>query len=395
MFPHIADIWCWHSPCPVRLLRDQSPPLTNACRGLIQLISLSFKVVALFIPNGVDNLIKDWGKPGHTGAGLAHWPTDLTRGILPIPCHSHNDYWRDVPLYSAIQAGCIGVEADIWRFSEELYVGHSISSLTPNRTLNSLYIEPLLDILSQMNTKPLIAEDPDPKLHGVFDTEPSQSLIFLIDFKTYGPATWPALYSALAPLRKKGYLTHVKNETLIQRPITIVGTGNTPFSHVISTTHNPHRDVFFDAPLEAFYLGPNNGTTPPSLRSRSLDVTSTEPQIQPESSESTPSDPSAYTHLNTFYASTSFKNNIGSLFRGEFSDAQLQLVRGHIRGAHARGLKSRYWETPFWPIGLRNHVWDVLVTEGEDILNVDDLKGATKRDWGRFRGWWRHGMRVH
>ena len=64
------------------------------------------------------------------------------------------------------------------------------------------------------------------------------------------------------------------------------------------------------------------------------------------------------------------------------------MVRGHFRGAHERGLKVRYWELPFWPIGLRNYVWDVLDKEGVDILNVDDLKAATQRDWTKKSGWW-------
>jgi len=25
-----------------------------------------------------------------------HYPTDITRNIVPKPLHSHNDYWRDV-----------------------------------------------------------------------------------------------------------------------------------------------------------------------------------------------------------------------------------------------------------------------------------------------------------
>ena len=27
--------------------------------------------------------------------------------------------------------------------------------------------------------------------------------------------------------------------------------------------------------------------------------------------------------------------------------------------------------------------------EGVDLLNVDDLEGAAKRDWGENVGWWR------
>ena len=354
-------------------------------------------LVYYFLPNGVDNLVSEWGRPGHVGAGLAHWPTDFTRDILPIPCHSHNDYWREVPLFSAVQVGCTGVEADIWRFGDELYVGHAITSLTRNRTLDNLYIKPLLNVLDKMNAPSQVAEDPNPNLHGIFDTEPFQPVIFMIDFKTYGPTTWPAMYSALDPLREKGYLTHVKNGSIVHRPLIVVGTGNTPFDHVNSTELNPHRDVFFDAPLDQMYLGANNETIPPAshdLRSRSSEEPLHTPEVHSEDEFDNPINPDAYTPLNSYYASTSFLKAIGHLFHGEINDDQLELIRGQIRGAQRRGLKARYWETPFWPIGLRNHVWDELVKEGVDYLNVDDLKGATQRDWGKWRGWWSKGMKL-
>ncbi|KAG8530294.1 uncharacterized protein KY384_004796 [Bacidia gigantensis] len=368
--------------------------------GFVQLVSILIGLVSLVLPTGVDKIVRDWGRPGHLGAGLVHYPTDFSRDILPKACHSHNDYWRDVPLFSAIRSGCIGVEADIWRFDKDLYVGHSITSLTPNRTLASLYINPLLDILEKQNPTPQIMPDSDKSLHGVFDTDQAQTLILLIDFKTYGPSTWPAMYSALDPLRTKGYLTHVANNTIIQRPITVVGTGNTPFDKVVSLDANPHQDVFFDAPLEQMYLGPKNETAPPSLPN-----TPSDSDLRPRSAEEpveqsgqgqndTPSSSDAYNELNSYYASVSFNKVIGHLDRGEFSEAQLDLVRGYINGAQARGLKARYWDTPFWPIGLRNHVWDTLMKEGADFLNVDDLVGATQSDWGKWKGWWRRGKRT-
>ena len=338
----------------------------------------------LFVPDRIHSILGQWGQPGHIGANLAHWPTDFSRDVLPIPCHSHNDYWRDVPLYSAIAAGCIGVEADIWLFAEELYVGHSIESLTPNRTLDSLYINPLLDILSKQNPTPQIMPDPDQGLHGVFDTTPSQPLILLIDFKTAGDALWPYMYAALEPLRQKGYLTHVNNSSIIQRAITVVGTGNTPFDKVDSNETNPNHDVFFDAPLdvmhETFPNTENDQQTanPPLHNSRS--------PLEKRVSD--------YNPRNAYYASAALETAIGPLENGAFSPTQLSLLRAQIRGAHAHGLKARYWELPFWPINLRNHVWDVLVREGVDLLNVDDLKGATKRNWSVHRGWWRRGKGV-
>lgn len=90
-----------------------------------------------------------WAGKDH---GLASYPTDATRDVRPIPCHSHNDYWRRVPLFDAIHWGCTGVEADVWLFdgNDELLVGHSSTSLSPARTLRSLYVDPLVELLDKM-----------------------------------------------------------------------------------------------------------------------------------------------------------------------------------------------------------------------------------------------------
>lgn len=63
----------------------------------------------------------------------------------------------------------------------------------------------------------------------------------------------------------------------------------------------------------------------------------------------------------------------------------MQKLRSQIAEARRRGLKSRYWNTPGWPIGLRNHVWKVLVREGADVLNVDDVRAAARGNWRRRR----------
>ena len=65
--------------------------------------------------------------------------------------HSHNDYWRDVPLYTALSYGVISVEADVWLVNGTLYIGHEVQALTPNRTFDGLYIEPLVQILKNSN----------------------------------------------------------------------------------------------------------------------------------------------------------------------------------------------------------------------------------------------------
>lgn len=385
--------------------------------GVIQLLNLIGSLVVLILPDGIHRIVESWGRPGHIGAGLSSWPTDFSRDIVPMPCHSHNDYWRRVPLFSAIEVGCIGVEADIWLFDEELFVGHSVASLTRNRTLDSLYINPLLDILSKQNPRLTILPDDTSQPHGVFDTDPEQTLILLIDFKTSGSALWPHVQSALQPLREKNFLTWSNGTQTFRGPITVVGTGNTPFDLVNSEETNPHHDVFFDAPLGEMYEGTNSGDVPNATRSKEKPPedamhgetrsernmeTADAPEVSSEyvrerrsdeegqgKSGTIFGDANAYTTSNSYYASVSFGDTIGQLWDGEFSDHQMDLLRGQIQGAHRRGLKARYWDLPFWPISLRNHVWDVLVKEGVDLLNVDDLRGATRRNWNRHHGWWK------
>lgn len=83
-----------------------------------------------------------------------------------------------------------------------------------------------------------------------------------------------------------------------------------------------------------------------------------------------------------------FHKSIGSFPLSRLSQDRLATLRNQIREVHERGLKVRYWGMPGWPVGLRNYVWRVLVREGVDMLNVDDLRAATRVDWRLRGGWW-------
>lgn len=89
-----------------------------------------------------------------------------------------SDYWRDVPFYTALSKGCMSTEADVWLFNGTLYVrdipilandgkcaelvqvGHDESSLSKDRTLESLYINPMLDVLKRQNPESQFASNP-------------------------------------------------------------------------------------------------------------------------------------------------------------------------------------------------------------------------------------------
>lgn len=335
-----------------------------------------------FFPDEYDRTVRLWMQ-GSTDRidDMNHWPTDISREIIPKGCHSHNDYWRRVPLYSALQAGCTGVEADVWLFNEELYVGHTSSSLTPRRTLRSMYVDPLVEILDKQNPITSFHRIVDSPPHGVWDTDPDQSVTLLIDIKTDGAATWPAVMKQLDPLRERGYLTYFNGRDLVPGPVTVVGTGNTPFDLV--TANSSYRDIFFDAPLDKLVDERHfEGRTMPHIK-RSTGLG------QGLSGMSGAITAHTFNITNSYYASVSFKKAIGFPWPFHFTQRQLDLIRTQVRIAHRHGLKVRYWALPSWPRSLRNHVWRILAQEGVDMLNVDDLIAATKGDWNiRFLDWW-------
>jgi hypothetical protein len=325
-----------------------------------------------FFPENLEHSWKD-------ANSLGHWPTDATRDIIPAACHSHNDYWRRVPLFDALRAGCTGVEADVWLVDEELYVGHSRSAITPNRTLHSLYIDPLVDLLGKQNPVTKYHPTIDHPPQGVFDTDPDQTMVLLIDFKTDGPLTWPYVVSNLSPLRDRGYLSYYNGAEVVRGPITVVATGNAPFD--ILTANSTYRDIFYDAPLDQLAE-----EKPPPNRRKGLRKTHGEGRSSPPIVVDKP-DP--YNATNSYYASVSYKKSIGYPWHFQVTFKQLEHIRAQIAGAQRRGLKVRYWDTPSWPRSLRNHIWSILEREGVDYLNTDDLKSATKDDWRpTFWDWW-------
>ncbi|KAF2179835.1 hypothetical protein K469DRAFT_673641 [Zopfia rhizophila CBS 207.26] len=303
--------------------------------------SLLSKSIASTIPdvsNTLQNILKNTDK-----SNKYTYPTDLTRGIIPKPFHSHNDYWRDIPFYSGLSYGAISTEADVWLINGTLYVGHELSALTDERTLESLYINPILDTLHRQN--PVTKFAPSPTRNGVFDADSGQTLYLFIDLKTPGTSTWPAVLSALSPLLKENHLTIYDGTTYIPGPVTVIGTGNTPLSAVQSA--NP-RYAFYDAPL-------------PLLSFEFSNITANDSPI----------------------ASTSFGSQFGRVVSQEMNSTQLEKLRGQVRTAHEKGIKVRYWDTPGWPVGTRNAVWRTLVDEGVDLLNVDDLEGCAEFWEGR------------
>ncbi|KAI5778470.1 hypothetical protein EDC01DRAFT_634865 [Geopyxis carbonaria] len=312
---------------------------------------LLLMAVASISAQGIQDVLKTF-----PDTPQARYPTDFTRGILPIPIHSHNDYWRPAPLYTALSVGASSIESDIFLLNSTLYVGHDRASLTPARTLASLYIDPLVDILTRMNP-PLF--DPSSSSGastgsdgsaavassgGVWDVVPEQTTYLWLDLKTAPGTTFPAAVAALAPLRERGWLTthNPATNTTVRGAITVIATGSARRADIEALSV---RDVFWDAPL--LRLDADGGVTG---------------ALSP-------------------FASTDLKSAVGEVGMAGMTEAQVARVRSQVVQAGRRGVGVRYWETPLWPVRRRERVWRQLVEAGVGLLGVDEVERAALGDW--------------
>jgi hypothetical protein len=290
---------------------------------------------------GLSKIVAEWVEPGSTPAPPS-WLPNFSRDIIPKPIHSHNDYWQAVPLFEALSLGVTGVEADCHLVNGELLVGHTPSSLRPNRTFRTLYLDPLTTILENQNANNSFTNT---TINGIWDTKPTASIVLMTDLKTEGFSTLEAVQQQLQPFREKGWLTYWNGTATVPGPIIHVGTGNTPFDAVLNSTYanTTYRDVFFDAPLDAL----------------------------------TPS----YNASNSYYASTSMSHLFWGIPHGGLSAARLEIVKGQIGMAKSLGLLSRYWDTPSWPVTRKMNVWKQLVDLDVGMLNVDQIEEAARWNW--------------
>ena len=316
-------------------------------------------------PNNIQKTIASWGLSDYPTQPAAKLPLDFSHGIVPIPCNSHNDYWRHVPLYDALAAGCISVEVDVWLSGNHLLLGYPQNSSSPEQTLKSLYIDPLVSIFSNQSTPTQItttngtsSSDLTKNPRGVFETSPTTPLVLLINIRTNGTngrSTFLALHDHIEPFRKPGWLTYFNGAVVVPGLITVVSSGTTPFDLVVA--NSTYRDIFYDAPLEELW--------PDSTMSTNYTFSN------------------SYSPRNSYYASASFQKQIGNLCHGVLSPQQVLTIQRQVKAANDRGLKARYWDAPTWPVDSRNYVWDVLLKARVGIVGVDeDLEAAKEWNWG-------------
>ncbi len=122
--------------------------------------------------------------------------------------HSHNDYEQKTPFYLAYNAQFGSIEADIWAVEGELYVAHNRSKIEAAKTLDQLYIQPIVALFK--------------KNGGKTSVDPSYTFQLLIDLKTEVEPTLTLLTEKL-----KNY-PDVFDPTVNKNAVRITITGNRP-----------------------------------------------------------------------------------------------------------------------------------------------------------------------
>ncbi len=258
---------------------------------MARIISLSLAVVALIVlPRRI---------------ALAADPPKALPGA-----HAHNDYYHKRPLFGALDRGFTSIEADVFLVNCKLLVGHYAFELKPERTLESLYLDPLRNRI-EANDGRVFRDD--------------ERLTLLIDLKTDGPAT----YAALAKLLEKydGVFYDFKDNVLSPWMVNVVVTGNRPIDEI---TLDQTRRVAIDG-----RLGDLAGDVPKDLM----------PLI-----------------------SESWTNHFQWRGIGPMPAAERERLRELADQVHKHGRRLRYWATPDNPA-----VWNELRAAGVDLIGTDDL----------------------
>ena len=232
-----------------------------------------------------------------------------------IHAHAHNDYEHVRPLFDALDNGFTSVEADVHLIDGKLLVAHNRLQTRPDRTLQSLYLDPLKRRIEANGGR-------------VYRNGPT--VVLLIDVKTPFAETFPAIESALNPYRS--LLTTWHDDKPTEGAITVIITGNRVQKQIAA---DRDRDVQCDGDLQDLQ------TNPPA-------------ELVP-------------------WISTQWTRSFTWDGKGTIAAGELEKLRKIVRTCHEQHRKLRFWGSPDFPA-----FWAVLRDNGVDLINTDHLPECRK-----------------
>ncbi len=236
---------------------------------------------------------------------------EVATGEPLAKAHAHNDYQHAKPLLDAIGEGFCSVEADIFLEQGKLLVGHEPNELTPERTLEALYLRPLWKRYQERGK--------------IFAN--AHTLTLLIDFKSEAETTYKALDELLVPYRNM--LVKYENGVRHEGAVEIILSGNRPIDTVSGQST---RWVAIDGRLSDLSSNPPLALMP---------------------------------LISDRWTQHFFWNG-----DGEIAPDDSKRLKSLIQETHQQGRRLRFWATPD-----RVEAWRLLEREGVDLINTDDLDG--------------------
>lgn len=238
--------------------------------------------------------------------------------------HAHNDYLHTRPLHDALDHGFTSVEADVFLVDGELLVAHEPDQLDPARTLERLYLEPLLARVRANR--------------GSVYRGHHRPVQLLIDIKNDGVNTYRELHRQLDAHRR--ILTTYAHGRVRPAAVTAVVSG----------------DRAARAPMEA------QGVRHAFYDGRLDDLAAPAPA------------PASFIPL----ISGNWTQSFTWQGDGPFPEAERARLNSIVSTAHSRGQRVRFWATPDAPGAARDAVWRELLAARVDHINTDDLAGLRR-----------------
>jgi hypothetical protein len=278
---------------PMRLPPTLPPP---PCRLLLWTLAL-LNAVGLYCHSVVAQM--------HSESPKTATETRLTQG------HAHNDYLHERPLLEALERGFASIEADIFLSDGQLLIGHTQADLRPERTLERMYLEPLVEWIKKHNGSVHTSERP---------------LILLIDIKTDAAGTWESLHTLL--LKYREILSETVDGKFQPRAVTVIISGNRAIEKILATRP---RLAGVDGRLSDLES---------SLRADEMPL-----------------------------LSDAWAKHFQWRGSGPMPAEEAKKLRDIITRAHATGRMVRFWATPETVL-----LWRELQSAGVDLIGTDQLE---------------------
>lgn len=245
----------------------------------------------------------------------------------PVPLtnvHAHNDYEHTHPLFDALACGFCSVEADIHLVDGKLLVAHSRREVKPDRTLQSLYLDPLRKRIRENGGR--VYRDGPP-------------VWLLIDFKSDPRQMYPVLRDVLE--QYGDILTVWRDGTKHQGAVTAILTGDHPTVEVLSAEKT--RYACLDGTLKVLQTNPPADLVP--------------------------------------WMSSEWAISFRWDGRDRMPESEQKKCDKIVKTAHQQGRLVRFWGAPDNIV-----TWRQLRALGVDLINTDDLRGAQKFLLGEAAG---------